>query len=75
MSNSQIFNAPFCAKATIEVYKILKQFPKDVRVVFKQFPLDSHSQAALAAEASLAAHSQGKFWELHDKLYANFTTN
>jgi protein-disulfide isomerase len=52
----------------------MKQFPKDVRVIFKQFPLDSHSQAALAAEASLAAHAQGKFWELHDKMYANFTT-
>ncbi len=68
------FQCPFCAKATVEVAKIMKQFPKDVRVIFKQFPLDSHSQAALAAEASLAAHAQGKFWELHDKMYANFTT-
>ncbi len=68
------FQCPFCAKATYEVSKILKLFPKDVRVIFKQFPLDSHSQAALAAEASLAAQAQGKFWELHDAMYANFTT-
>jgi protein-disulfide isomerase len=40
--------------------------------VFKEFPLDTHSQAELAAEAALAAHAQGKFWPMHDKLYANF---
>jgi protein-disulfide isomerase len=40
--------------------------------VFKEFPLDIHSQAQLAAEAALAAHAQGKFWPMHDKLYANF---
>jgi len=40
--------------------------------VFKEFPLDTHSQAGLAAEAALAAHAQGKFWPMHDKMYANF---
>ncbi len=46
--------------------------PADIRLVFKQFPLDTHSQAGFAAEAALAAHAQGKFWPMHDKLYANF---
>jgi protein-disulfide isomerase len=50
----------------------VQKFPKEVKLVFKQFPLEDHSQAALAAEASLAAQAQGKFWELHDKMYANF---
>jgi len=68
------FQCPFCAKATPEVAALLQKFPTNVRVVFKQFPLDTHSQAALAAEASLAAQAQGKFWELHDKMYANFRT-
>ena len=43
-----------------------------MKLVFKQFPLSNHSQAALAAEASLAAHAQGKFWEMHDIMYAHF---
>ena len=66
------FQCPFCAKAAVEVNLVMQKFPNDVRVVFKQFPLDSHSQAALAGEASLAAQAQGKFWEMHDKMYANF---
>jgi protein-disulfide isomerase len=40
--------------------------------VYKQFPLDNHSQAFLAAQAAVAAHAQGKFWQMHDKLYANY---
>ena len=51
---------------------MLAKYPKDVRFIFKQFPLEDHSQAELAAEASLAAQAQGKFWDLHDKMYANF---
>lgn len=51
---------------------MLAKYPKGVRFIFKQFPLDNHSQAQLAAEASLAAQAQGKFWEMHDKMYANF---
>jgi len=39
--------------------------------VFKQQPLPFHNNAMPAAEASLAAHEQGKFWEMHDKLFAN----
>ena len=48
------------------------KYPADIRLVFKQFPLDTHSQAGFAAEAALAAHAQGKFWPMHDKLYVNF---
>ncbi len=66
------FQCPYCAIAVGEANKLLQKFPKDVRLVFKQFPLDIHSQAAMAAEAALAAQGQGKFWEMHDKLYANY---
>jgi len=66
------FQCPFCAKAVGEVDEILKKYPKNVRLIFKQYPLDTHSQAELAAEAALSAQAQGKFWEMHDKMYANF---
>lgn len=66
------FQCPYCAKAVGEVNQVLAKYPKDVKLYFKQFPLDNHSQAALAAEAALAAQAQGKFWEMHDRLYANF---
>lgn len=68
------FQCPYCAAAVHHIDEILAKHPADVRLVFKQFPLDIHSQAALAAEAALAAHAQGKFWPMHDKLYANFRT-
>jgi protein-disulfide isomerase len=66
------FQCPYCAKAAVEAATVVAHYPKDVKLVFKQFPLEDHSQAALAAEASLAAQAQGKFWQLHDKMYANF---
>jgi protein-disulfide isomerase len=39
--------------------------------VFKQFPLDTHPQASIAAAAAIAAHHQGKFWPMHDALFAH----
>jgi protein-disulfide isomerase len=66
------FQCPYCALAAPKAMAIAKQYPKDVRLVFKQFPLDMHANAGLAAEAALAAHAQGKFWPMHDKLFADF---
>ncbi len=66
------FQCPYCAIAAPKVLALVDTYPKDVKVVFKQFPLDMHRQAHLAAEASLAAHAQGKFWLMHDRLFANF---
>ena len=65
------FQCPFCRAGADALTEIAKAFPNDIRQVFKQFPLESHSQAALAAEASLAAHAQGKFWEMHDRIFSN----
>ena len=51
----------------------MKAYPNDVRLIFKQYPLDSHPQAMISAQASLAAQAQGKFWQLHDLMFANRT--
>lgn len=66
------FQCPYCAMSGPRAVAIAAQYPKDVKLVFKQFPLDFHSNAYAAAEASLAAHAQGKFWPLHDKMFANY---
>jgi len=50
---------------------VLEAYPKQVRLVFKQYPLSFHTYARGAALASLAARKQAKFWEMHDKLFAN----
>ena len=67
------FQCPYCAVAVVKLNAILKAYPNDVKLYFKQFPLEMHSQAALAAEAALAAQRQGKFWQLHDAMYADRT--
>lgn len=65
------FQCPFCSRAADTISQIKKDYPKDVRVVFVNQPLSFHPQARPAAIAALAAHRQGKFWEMHDKLFAN----
>ena len=65
------FQCPFCGRAVPTLKKIEETYGKDVRVVFRHLPLPMHSNAKLAAEASMAAHAQGKFWQYHDKLFAN----
>jgi len=51
--------------------KIVADYPKDVRLVYKMHPLPMHKNAMSAAEAALSAHAQGKFIGMHEKLYAN----
>lgn len=65
------FQCPYCALATPQLRAVLRAYPTQVRLFFKQFPLDIHSQAAFAAKAAVAAQRQGKFWEMHDALFAS----
>ncbi len=65
------FQCPYCAQAVGEINAVLKAYPSQVKLIFKQFPLEMHPQAELAAKASLAAQKQGKFWEMHDAMFAH----
>jgi protein-disulfide isomerase len=65
------FQCPYCVAAVPQIQALMKEFPTQVKLVFKQYPLDNHSQAAFAAAAALAAQNQGKFWQMHDALFAH----
>jgi len=65
------FQCPFCSRVTPTLKKIEEAYGKDVRIVFKHLPLRMHSKAPAAHAAAEAAHRQGKFWEMHDKIFAN----
>lgn len=65
------FECPFCSQGAQTVTKLKERYGEVVRFVFRQFPLQMHPNAQLAAEASLAAHAQGKFWPYHDLMFAN----
>jgi protein-disulfide isomerase len=65
------FQCPYCGLATPQLQAVLKAYPTEVKLIFKEFPLDIHSQAAFAAAAAVAAQRQGKFWPMHDALFAS----
>ena len=64
------YQCPFCGQAEPLMNQVVQAYPKDVRRVYKQFPLTSiHQNALPAAKAAVAAGKQGKFWEMHQKLF------
>jgi protein-disulfide isomerase len=65
------FECPFCTRVLPTVDQVMKAYEGKVALAFRHNPLPFHKQAGPAAQASMAAHRQGKFWEMHDKLFAN----
>lgn len=65
------FECPHCARSGEILHKIYLEFDGKVRIVFRQYPLWMiHPQSPKAAEAALCAYRQGKFWEMHNLLFA-----
>lgn len=65
------FQCPFCSRVSPTIDELRKDYGEDLRYAFKHNPLAFHTNARAAAIAAEAAGEQGKFWQMHDKLFAN----
>ena len=65
------FECPACGVLEPGLRRVIKDYEDRVRFVFRNYPLQMHKYAFLAARAAEAAGLQGKFWEMHDMLYDN----
>ncbi len=61
---------PFCARTVPALQEVMKQYPTEVKWIFKNFPLSFHADSELAHRAVVAAGEQGKFWDMHDLIFA-----
>jgi protein-disulfide isomerase len=64
------FQCPYCGQMARILRELDAPYGERVRLVFRDFPLPMHKDAARAAEAAACAQDQGKFWEMHDRLFA-----
>ena len=65
------FQCPFCGRAEATVQEVWSHYPGKIRLVFRHFPLPFHEHARPAAAAAVCAAEQGKFWPMHDALFAH----
>jgi protein-disulfide isomerase len=65
------FQCPFCSRVLPTVQQVLAEYKGKVKFVYRDYPLSFHEDAPKAGEAGQCANEQGKFWEMHDKLYAS----
>jgi protein-disulfide isomerase len=63
------FQCPFCGRVEPTLQQLRDQYKGKIRIAWKNQPLSFHPNAMPAAEAAMAAHEQGKFWEFHDALF------
>lgn len=66
------FQCPYCSRLQPVLREVLEAYPKEVKLVFKDFPLSFHKQAKNAAKAARAAGEQGKYWEMHDLIFEQY---
>jgi protein-disulfide isomerase len=65
------FECPYCKRLAGNLHEVLNEDPDDVRIVIKHFPLERHVRGRAASEAVLAAHAQGKGFEMYAVVFAN----
>jgi protein-disulfide isomerase len=65
------FQCPFCSRAEETVKQVMDKYKGKVRLVYRDYPLPFHNMAQKASEAAQCAGDQGKYWQMHEKLFAN----
>ncbi|MCK5687643.1 thioredoxin domain-containing protein [Myxococcota bacterium] len=65
------FQCPFCNRVNPTIKQVREKYGDDVRIVFKHNPLPFHKRARNAAMAAECGNEQGKFWPIHDSMFAN----
>jgi predicted DsbA family dithiol-disulfide isomerase len=65
------YQCPYCSRAEETVKKVMDEYKGKVRLFYRDYPLPFHAQAEKASEAALCAADQNKYWEMHEKLFAN----
>jgi protein-disulfide isomerase len=66
------YQCPYCGEAYPIIKKVQEKHGKNLRFVFRNFPLTQiHPRAEFGAEVAEASAAQGKFWEMHDFIYEN----
>jgi protein-disulfide isomerase len=69
------FQCPFCGRFEPVVSQVMAEYPRQVRLIYRNYPLTTmHPDAQKAAEGAQCARDQGKFWEMHDLLFAEQTS-
>jgi protein-disulfide isomerase len=63
------YECPACAEYNPLIKQLLTEFSGKINYVFRSFPLSQHSNAWISSQAAEAAGLQGKYWQMHDKLY------
>lgn len=67
------FECPHCRSEAPVLRQAVQQFRGQAKLVYKHFPLSMHPRAKAASVATEAAHAQGKFWAMHDQVFAHQT--
>jgi protein-disulfide isomerase len=65
------FQCPYCGRVQPVIGQLMQRYGDRLRVVFRHYPLPIHPLAPKAAEAAVCAADQGRFWEMHDKLFSD----
>ena len=66
------FQCPHCKMVEPILAALMREYPDEIRVAFKNYPISKlHPESGAAAAAAVSAGMQGKFWQMHDKLFQN----